>query len=191
MAVSTRDALHVPQAVDVERFAEARIHDLELLDAAITAIGIPTGKNSGKNGLHGQVTPSKTTSTTLSPPQVDVLPRHLRRRTTSHKSRRMPVALRNRKRSSSGRTSADGAKVVAPGAEAGEGMGEGTNRQPLRCRKHRRRPRDMLSERNPHVQVAKGSGGTRSRWLETHLWHTKRMVMKEKWGFVLPIKSNR
>ena len=29
------------------------------------------------------------------------------------------------------------------------------------------------------------------RWLETHIWHAKRMHMKEMWGFVLPAKTNR
>ncbi|CAN0507164.1 unnamed protein product, partial [Ectocarpus sp. 12 AP-2014] len=29
------------------------------------------------------------------------------------------------------------------------------------------------------------------RWLETHIWHAKRMHMKHAWGFVLPAESNR
>lgn len=30
-----------------------------------------------------------------------------------------------------------------------------------------------------------------SRWLETHIWHAKRMYMKDMWGFKIPFKSNR
>lgn len=29
------------------------------------------------------------------------------------------------------------------------------------------------------------------RWLETHIWHAKRMHMREAWGFMLPTRSNR
>lgn len=31
----------------------------------------------------------------------------------------------------------------------------------------------------------------RLRWLETHIWHAKRMHMELSWGFMLPAKSNR
>lgn len=52
-----------------------------------------------------------------------------------------------------------------------------------RCRKHRRRPAMLMEQRSVR-------GSTSARWLHTHLWHTKRMHMKVRWNYVLPIISN-
>ncbi len=53
------------------------------------------------------------------------------------------------------------------------------------CRASRRRPALLLQERSVH------SLGCKPRWLETHIWHAKRMVMHERWGVMLPVRSQR
>eukprot|EP01041_Mallomonas_annulata_P004771 gene4771-9494_t len=53
-----------------------------------------------------------------------------------------------------------------------------------RCRKHRRRPVLLLSERSPHIE---NNNNTHPYWLETHIWHAKRMKMKTAWGFSLAL----
>ncbi|KAL8002281.1 putative ribonuclease P/MRP protein subunit Pop1 [Plasmopara halstedii] len=55
------------------------------------------------------------------------------------------------------------------------------NFRALRCRKHQRRPHKMLQER---LNI---TDSERPRWLSTHLWHTKRMVMKEQYGYMLAL----
>ncbi|TDH68301.1 hypothetical protein CCR75_004110 [Bremia lactucae] len=50
-----------------------------------------------------------------------------------------------------------------------------------RCRKHERRPHKLLQE---HLNVADSE---RLRWLPTHLWHAKRMVVQEQYGYMLAL----
>ncbi|CAI5741483.1 unnamed protein product [Peronospora destructor] len=51
----------------------------------------------------------------------------------------------------------------------------------LRCRKHNRRPHKLLQDRsNPSV-----ANFERSLWLSSHVWHTKRMIMTERYGYIL------
>ncbi|KAI8871640.1 POP1-domain-containing protein [Ramicandelaber brevisporus] len=101
------------------------------------------------------------------------LPRHLRRRAASHNVKRIPVRLRERAlaemRKSAGITSSS---QNTPDAE---GSGKKITNAPKRLGKREARRKQ------------KRSGG--SRWMETHIWHTKRMHMVRGgvWGtnFVL------
>ncbi|CAN0215647.1 unnamed protein product [Pylaiella littoralis] len=237
----------VPQALEVEQYAQARIQELELLDAAVATVsttedgGTGGGGGSGGGGLghDGGLRD-----------QSKAVPRHMRRRTTSHKPRRMPVALKNNgaRNNRSGKaitttttttttrrtTRREGqrgeAVVLLRGSSGGGGRGSGNRdgedtmdvEEVRRCRKHRRRPRALLAMHSPHDHVLEeeeeeeedvggsgGGGGEREevgdgsvvpttknrlpapRWLETHIWHAKRMHMELSWGFMLPAKSNR
>lgn len=49
------------------------------------------------------------------------------------------------------------------------------------CRKSRRRPHILLKHiHNVHIVDNK------LKWLETHIWHRKRMRMENKWGYAIP-----
>lgn len=114
------------------------------------------------------------------------MPRHMRRRTTSHKPRRMPVALKdkdstsrsnimNNKNNRSRRSSSSGSRKKRPGAAPppSGGGGPATNSEGVggaelgarRCRKHRRRPRALLAMRSPHAvgedREGRADGGDR------------------------------
>lgn len=52
-----------------------------------------------------------------------------------------------------------------------------------RCRKHRRRPILLQKLHSMHNEQCLGE----LFWLETHLWHAKRMKMIKLWGFSLPL----
>ncbi|CAM9648779.1 unnamed protein product [Ectocarpus sp. 8 AP-2014] len=136
----------------------------------------------------------------------------MRRRTTSHTPRRMPVALKNSGRAApnNGRSSSSSNKNKHSGRRHGAGAKSSRSKgdeswaavdmdvDAQRCRKHRRRPRSLLEMHSPHAVRDEESGGEDEagkgrtpRWLETHIWHAKRMRMKHTWGFVLPAESNR
>lgn len=78
----------------------------------------------------------------------------MRRRTTSHKPRRMSTALKNAKREARTGT---GAKdpLYQRGGKGDElrlaGSKDGSDDK-ARCRKHRRRPRALLAARSPHAE---------------------------------------
>lgn len=54
------------------------------------------------------------------------------------------------------------------------------NPSTLRCRKHRRRPHQLRQARSA------GTDSEQPRWLATHLWHAKRMVMRDQYGYMVP-----
>lgn len=85
------------------------------------------------------------------------LPRHLRRRAASHNIRRLPERLRARAR---GEVPKDAAK---PKRVTRSMLG-----------RHRQRP-GLKAEMFRKRQMGK-------MWLETHVWHAKRMHMTEIWG---------
>lgn len=83
-----------------------------------------------------------------------------RRRTTSHVRYRIPTSFR---------LSTTRTKKVKLGVD--------------RCRNHRRRPNTLFHEaHNLHA-----TSSISSKWLETHLWHRKRMHMSNVWGCVVPL----
>ncbi|XP_071117873.1 ribonucleases P/MRP protein subunit POP1-like [Haliotis cracherodii] len=88
------------------------------------------------------------------------LPRHMRRRALSHNIQRLPRRLR---------------EVAAKEIER-----TGSTKRP--SRKHRRRPKNLMSEYQRRQR--------RVSWLETHIWHAKRFHMIEKWGYRLPDHPN-
>ena len=95
---------------------------------------------------------------------VGGLPRHLRRRTRSHNS------YKHAKRP----------KVT--GANAG-GAEVGKAEAVMRNRKMRRKAMFRTYQGNPWVSSSSPSG--HQRYLPTHVFHAKRMTMKERSGFVL------
>jgi len=83
------------------------------------------------------------------------LPRHLRRRAMSHNVRRIPKYLR---------TQAQRELDAAPSAIP-----------PKPHRRHKRRPK--------FLQQNYGRRQGQHQWLETHVWHAKRMKMVKRWGY--------
>ncbi|KAL9980334.1 hypothetical protein ACROYT_G008906 [Oculina patagonica] len=92
------------------------------------------------------------------------LPRHMRRRAMSHNVKRMPVRLRQRASFEMHNTAN---KPETPKKKS---------------RHHRRQPKNLLEEytrrQRKHV------------WLETHIWHAKRMKMIDAWGYRLADHPN-
>ncbi|KAJ2009250.1 Ribonucleases P/MRP protein subunit pop1 [Coemansia thaxteri] len=101
------------------------------------------------------------------------LPRHLRRRAASHNVKRVPVRLRE-KAMSEMKKSAQSSKTL------GE-SGKLTNAKKSN-RYKRRRAKSVREE----YQLRQ----TNKRWLETHVWHAKRMHMKEIWGTMIADSPN-
>ncbi|KAF9153091.1 hypothetical protein BG015_004107 [Linnemannia schmuckeri] len=91
------------------------------------------------------------------------LPRNLRRRAASHNIKRLPIRLRDRAKR----------EVESDPVKKGK---KPDNRY------KRRRP-GTLAEEYLRRQGTK-------RWLETHIWHAKRMKMVEIWGYKLAEHSN-
>ncbi|KAF9907984.1 hypothetical protein EC991_010332 [Linnemannia zychae] len=91
------------------------------------------------------------------------LPRNLRRRAASHNIKRLPVRLRDRAKR----------EVEFDPVKKGK---KPDNR-------YKRRRTGTLTEEYLRRQGTK-------RWLETHIWHAKRMKMVEMWGYKLAEHSN-
>ncbi|KAI1314457.1 hypothetical protein EDD11_002159 [Mortierella claussenii] len=91
------------------------------------------------------------------------LPRNLRRRAASHNIKRLPVRLRDRAKR----------EVEADPVKKGK---KPDNR-------HKKRRPGTISQEYLRRQSTK-------RWLETHIWHAKRMKMVEIWGYKLAEHSN-
>ncbi|KAI0300399.1 ribonucleases P/MRP protein subunit POP1-domain-containing protein [Russula brevipes] len=89
------------------------------------------------------------------------LPRHLRRRAASHNVRRVPLRLRDKSRAEM-----DSMRRKALGRSLPK---QGKNRRELRTDVFARRQKDK-------------------KWLETHLWHAKRMHMENMWGYRLAVQ---
>ncbi|KAJ8455266.1 hypothetical protein ONZ51_g12543 [Trametes cubensis] len=88
------------------------------------------------------------------------LPRHLRRRAASHDVRRVPLRLRDK-----ARAEMDPARRKALGRSMPK---RSKKNQPSRTSQLLRRQKDKT-------------------WLETHIWHAKRMHMDNMWGYRLAI----
>ncbi|GAA6062283.1 hypothetical protein JCM10212_000943 [Sporobolomyces blumeae] len=92
------------------------------------------------------------------------LPRELRRRAASHNIRRLPLRLRQRARAEVPKDAAKPKKVSR------KMLGRHRRVRPgLKAEMFRKRQRDKL-------------------WLDTHVWHAKRMHMVEIWGYRLAEK---
>lgn len=93
------------------------------------------------------------------------LPKHLRRRAASYNPRRVPLS----KRSS--------AEAEIAGCPTAPKEPKKLHRKTFRSRKA------MLIEYKSRQST--------SLWLETHIWHAKRMKMQPKWGFQLAVSPNQ
>ncbi|KAF8908901.1 NUC188 domain-containing protein [Gymnopilus junonius] len=105
-------------------------------------------------------TAMKTASASSTHRVWQTLPRHLRRRAASHDVRRVPLKLRDR-----ARAEMDPVRKKALGRSMPK---HGRDKQVTRTESFMKRQRDKI-------------------WLETHLWHAKRMHMESLWGYKLAI----
>ncbi|KAJ1977992.1 Ribonucleases P/MRP protein subunit pop1 [Dimargaris xerosporica] len=92
------------------------------------------------------------------------LPRHLRRRQASHNPNRMPMRLRKR-------------------AEWEMKQSGGVAKKPAKQSRYWRRRPGRIADEFKRRQESK-------RWLETHIWHAKRMKMTKRWNFMVAEHSN-
>ncbi|KAK9709281.1 Ribonucleases P/MRP protein subunit pop1 [Basidiobolus ranarum] len=90
------------------------------------------------------------------------LPRHLRRRAASHNVKRLPVRLRE--------------KALR------EMANDNTISKKGPSRRKKRRPGSIMDEYKRRQ--------ANKRWLETHIWHSKRAKIVEKWGYKLAEHPN-
>ncbi|KAK9819579.1 hypothetical protein WJX81_006009 [Elliptochloris bilobata] len=167
----------LPRALEVQQFAEAREAEIEVLCNALKA-----------SGTWGAAT----------------LPRHLRRRATSHNSykhRRRPNLQLLAKRQRTQEQDTEQASAVQDGVamDRGPSMPEPQNRA------MRRRPGrlqrsleaalagegpNVAEEGRMSVESVADKAATRKtssplQHLETHVWHAKRFAMASRWGHML------
>jgi len=90
------------------------------------------------------------------------VPRHLRRRAASYNIKRLPVRLR-----------------LAAIREAKKDEENNCPRKEVESRRRRRRPAKILCDYTRRQR--------KNKWLETHIWHAKRMKMKNFWGYRLAL----
>ena len=69
---------------------------------------------------------------------------------------------------------------------------KGTTTEGPICRRYRRRRNHMLvSHTNSSTINGDAGDGETIKWLMTHLWHRKRMIMATLWGYCIPIRSSQ
>uniref|UniRef100_K3WLE1 POPLD domain-containing protein n=1 Tax=Globisporangium ultimum (strain ATCC 200006 / CBS 805.95 / DAOM BR144) TaxID=431595 RepID=K3WLE1_GLOUD len=120
-----------------------------------------------------------------------------RRRANAFKSHRMPQRLRQKEsRTDQSRQEEElislklGSKQASAVADKNAGVVQsavGVKAPQQRCRKHERRPHKLVKsrswqQRNSTIDPLE----TTAVWMATHVWHTKRMKMVEKYGMMLP-----
>ncbi|CCL99258.1 uncharacterized protein FIBRA_01273 [Fibroporia radiculosa] len=110
------------------------------------------------NAMHQAMQNARASSTQRAWQQ---LPRHLRRRAASHDVRRVPLRLRDK-----ARAEMDPMRRKALGRSMPK---QGSAKRVKRTLQLLRRQRDKT-------------------WLETHIWHAKRMKMENMWGYRLAIE---
>ncbi|KAF9111129.1 hypothetical protein BGX27_005364 [Mortierella sp. AM989] len=112
------------------------------------------------NAMHSAMESSKNSAVQRA---FQSLPRNLRRRAASHNIKRLPVRLRERAKR----------EVESDPVKKGK---KPDNR-------HKKRRPGTISQEYLRRQGTK-------QWLETHIWHAKRMKMIETWGYKLAEHSN-
>ncbi|TKS81641.1 Ribonucleases P/MRP protein subunit POP1 [Collichthys lucidus] len=124
----------------------------------------PAGSFASARAAEVQAMLTAVTKTTGSCHVYGALPKHMRRRSMSHNTKRLPRRLRdvaNRMRE----------KSLQAGSKK-------KKEQPKsKSRKARRRHGNLLLEFNRRQR--------KNMWLETHIWHAKRFHMVKKWGYCL------
>ncbi|KAJ2399548.1 Ribonucleases P/MRP protein subunit pop1 [Coemansia sp. RSA 2559] len=139
--------------------AQKRVHthgDQATLERAraVDVVGLVEARAFEINALQRAVDTARSTGNTRA---FQTLPRHLRRRAASHNAKRVPVRLRGR-----------------AAAEIGKAAG-GQSAAAKRSNRYRRRRSRTVRGEYERRQAGR-------RWLETHVWHAKRMHMAERWG---------
>ncbi|KAG9045755.1 hypothetical protein FS837_005712 [Tulasnella sp. UAMH 9824] len=133
----TADSLKgLPNSIDVEKFVEARSFEVGAMQKAMQTAREDASKRVWQT-----------------------LPRHMRRRTASHDSTRVPVRLREK-----ARAEMDPVKKRRK-----------LNALPKRGKTDIGRTAKLLKRQQDKT------------WLETHIWHAKRMKMENLWGHRLAI----
>ncbi|KAJ2389052.1 Ribonucleases P/MRP protein subunit pop1, partial [Coemansia sp. RSA 2603] len=100
------------------------------------------------------------------------LARHLRRRAASHNVKRVPARMRARAAEEM-RRAAGGGDAAAAATRSSSGSGS----------RHKRRRTRAVRDEYTRRQTGK-------RWLETHVWHAKRMHMRAAWGAMVADTPN-
>ena len=105
----------------------------------------------------------KETDVTKTPMQR--VPKHMRRRAMAHNRYRIPSRIR-------------AISVKKAGV---------SEIRKLKCRKHLRNTKLLML--HYFKRSSKMNEKSTGKWLETHLWHSKRMKMEEYYGYKIPMKS--
>ncbi|XP_072016978.1 ribonucleases P/MRP protein subunit POP1-like [Amphiura filiformis] len=134
------------RAINVGEFAKARSAEINTLMKKVNVFKGGTGRRRS----HQQ------------------LPRHMRRRASSHNVKRLPRRLRDQ-------FAQEKDKVEAPQKDEAKA-------RPKRSRRHRRRHSNLRQEFERRQR--------QHAWLETHLWHAKRFKMADLWGMRIPVQPS-
>lgn len=118
--------------------------------------------------IHNMVEAIKAADRSSGKRLFQTLPRHMRRRAMSHNVKRMPARLRYRATLEMKNTGNKTQKT-----------GEGAKKK---SRRWRRKPKNLLEEYARRQR--------KHAWLETHIWHAKRMRMIDTWGYRLADHPN-
>ncbi|KAF5369289.1 hypothetical protein D9758_002524 [Tetrapyrgos nigripes] len=124
-----------------------------------SAIDVERFAESRAFEIHAMQTAMQASASSSTTRAWQVLPRHLRRRAASHDPRRVPVRLREKARAEMDPVKKPKKASKKPGKQ---------KRALLKSDKFLKRQRDKS-------------------WLETHLWHAKRMHMEDMWGYRLAV----
>ncbi|KAJ7366798.1 NUC188 domain-containing protein [Mycena albidolilacea] len=158
-------------------FKKQRIHDARTIAVQYNAEAGPSTIGNGVRRLGGAIdvekfvearkfeinamqTAQKTASGAATQRVWQTLPRHLRRRAASHDVRRVPLRLRDRAKQEM--------TAVKKKALARFRPKQGKDKRLSRTETFLKRQRDKS-------------------WLETHIWHAKRMKMQNMWGYRLAV----
>ncbi|KAG6900179.1 hypothetical protein C0993_001891 [Termitomyces sp. T159_Od127] len=138
--------------------SNARVNSLNGLPSAIDVEKFAEARAFEIDAMHNAMKNASASSTSRA---WQALPRHLRRRAASHDVRRVPLRLREK-----ARAEMDPLRKKILGRSIPKlGKNKRLNRSELLAR----RQRDKL-------------------WLETHIWHAKRMKMDNMWGYRLAVQ---
>eukprot|EP00741_Cyanophora_paradoxa_P000344 tig00000403_g335.t1 len=118
-----------------------------------------------------------------------MLPRHLRRRAMSHSARRMPTRIRNKAareleqdaRAGRFKKKKGEAQAQQQGGEEEDDGAPGTSRKKKLSRRTIRRRLGTTAAAHLRRQL-------KHTWLETHIWHAKRLHMANLWGYRLAFR---
>ncbi|KAF8650133.1 hypothetical protein AX16_005369 [Volvariella volvacea WC 439] len=133
------------------------MNSLDGLPSAIDVEKFAEARAFEINAMHEAMKNASSASTTRA---WQLLPRHLRRRAASHDVRRVPLRLREK-----ARAEMDPVRKKALGRTISK----------LGKTKCLTRKQSFLNRQRDKV------------WLETHLWHAKRMKMEDMWGYRLAV----